>query len=445
MLKNKKILFLFLMVVLLLLIPNIVKADERILSNIDVSYTNPKAGQKMLTASDIHVVGDGVEYEVYDVVWYKTQLLTDKSGEEPVFSEITDPNETFEAQTYQGQFYYYKVSFKFKRPDTDIIPILDGQIDTSRFSLTEWGKSVDANNPKYFVMGNSENQGDTYIRNFQGVSLEALKTIDVTVPSSKAGDVCSTYENIIGKGNNSVDFSAYNVNWLKYNSNTNNYENFTGTKLEKNAKYKLWIAFEIPNQYEINKGTVIKVNGISYNPIYNDDFMYGKAGGPKSYEANIAYYIDTTESIFYSILEGKDSTFMIGKDETLTIRIDAPFTKFLKVFLDDEEVDSKNYEAKEGSTVITFKEEYLKTLSKGKHDLKIAFEDGYAISDLTISDESNNNIDNGVAEGKNTNDITKAPGTIPYAGGTLVMILSAILLIIIGTTAYKRVKNLKGI
>lgn len=42
-------------------------------------------------------------------------------------------------------------------------------------------------------------------------------------------------------------------------------------------------------------------------------------------------------------------------------------------------------------------------------------------------------------------DTTKAPGTIPHAGGTFIMIASAALLIVGGVYAYRKNNDLKGI
>ena len=47
-------------------------------------------------------------------------------------------------------------------------------------------------------------------------------------------------------------------------------------------------------------------------------------------------------------------------------------------------VDAENYTASEGSTIITFTPEYLKTLSPGKHTATVIFTDGTATAELTV-------------------------------------------------------------
>ena len=65
-----------------------------------------------------------------------------------------------------------------------------------------------------------------------------------------------------------------------------------------------------------------------------------------------------------------------------------------------------NYDSKSGSTVITLKDEYLKTLSVGEHTLKVAFSDnGEAITKFTIKEkQQNTNIEDNKNEQKQENN-----------------------------------------
>ena len=69
---------------------------------------------------------------------------------------------------------------------------------------------------------------------------------------------------------------------------------------------------------------------------------------------------------------------------TKAVRSTAPLSKFREVRVDDTVVDSSNYTLTEGSTIVTFKESYLKTLSKGEHVLKVVSTDGFTTGKLTI-------------------------------------------------------------
>jgi hypothetical protein len=59
-----------------------------------------------------------------------------------------------------------------------------------------------------------------------------------------------------------------------------------------------------------------------------------------------------------------------------TAEIAADHTKFVKLMLNGAEVSSSNYTVTEGSTVITLKESYLKTLSNGTHNFVAMFDGG---------------------------------------------------------------------
>lgn len=96
----------------------------------------------------------------------------------------------------------------------------------------------------------------------------------------------------------------------------------------------------------------------------------------------------------YKVLEGVNQTLRINKVKDLIIRIEASFDLFKtngKVYINDELLDENNYTAKEGSTIITLKEDYLKTLSKGTYTLKVTFnDDRYAITNFFIKEEIKN-------------------------------------------------------
>ena len=85
----------------------------------------------------------------------------------------------------------------------------------------------------------------------------------------------------------------------------------------------------------------------------------------------------------YKIIEGANSDWQ-KDDDALTIRADGEFAKFTGVKMDGKLVDSKHYTAKAGSTVITFRTDYLKTLSEGEHTVTVVFKDGEAATSLSI-------------------------------------------------------------
>jgi len=77
----------------------------------------------------------------------------------------------------------------------------------------------------------------------------------------------------------------------------------------------------------------------------------------------------------YKILEGNKQNYK-DKEKDLTFRFSGEFALLDKVYLNNEELDSENYTAEEGSTIITLKKEYLNTLKDGSYKLKVTYNDG---------------------------------------------------------------------
>ncbi len=82
------------------------------------------------------------------------------------------------------------------------------------------------------------------------------------------------------------------------------------------------------------------------------------------------------------ILEGVDGQY--SGTGTYVLRINNDIDKFVEVLVDETVVESSNYTVTEGSTIITFSENFLKSLSEGKHIVRVNFTDGYAETTLTI-------------------------------------------------------------
>ena len=82
--------------------------------------------------------------------------------------------------------------------------------------------------------------------------------------------------------------------------------------------------------------------------------------------------------------DGTSYTPSYSGSGTKAVRSSAPLSKFKEVRVDNVTIDSSNYTLTEGSTIVTFKESYLKTLSEGEHTLKIISNDGFAYGKIII-------------------------------------------------------------
>lgn len=111
-----------------------------------------------------------------------------------------------------------------------------------------------------------------------------------------------------------------------------------------------------------------------------------------TYEFTFQYVKEEVSPKEYKFSEGANQTYTIDESKNATFKIDADYSLFTnKVYVDNKLVDSTNYDSKSGSTVITLKDEYLKTLSVGEHTLKVTFSDnGEATTKFTIKEKQQN-------------------------------------------------------
>ena len=70
----------------------------------------------------------------------------------------------------------------------------------------------------------------------------------------------------------------------------------------------------------------------------------------------------------------------------LSFRSNAPIKYFQKVLVDDKEVAAENYVLTEGSTIVTLKASFLKTLGVGEHKLSVVSTTGTAETTFTVAE-----------------------------------------------------------
>ena len=154
--------------------------------------------------------------------------------------------------------------------------------------------------------------------------------------------------------------------------------------------------------------------------------------------------------VSYKILDGANSDWKQNTEETITIRGNGDFSKFVGVKIDGNTIDAKNYTAKEGSTIITLTTDYLKTLSIGTHTFEIVWTDGSASTNFTVSkndsgsetpkdDDKNKNDDSGSQTGDNHHITAPQTGDNSYL--TLWISLLGASLIGLLATLYMRKKK----
>ena len=88
--------------------------------------------------------------------------------------------------------------------------------------------------------------------------------------------------------------------------------------------------------------------------------------------------IEVTYKPNYKITKGDGSSTLKTSGNDLSFTANGAFAKFTGIEVDGKAVDAANYTAKAGSTIITLKGSYLKTLSTGKHTITVIYTDGEA-------------------------------------------------------------------
>lgn len=135
----------------------------------------------------------------------------------------------------------------------------------------------------------------------------------------------------------------------------------------------------------------------------------------KDVRVNVIIYISPE----YRIIDGANSSWTQNTDGTVVIRGDGEFSRFHAVKVDGKVIDPANYAAKEGSTIITLKAEYLKTLATGSHTFAIVWDNGIAGTNFTVAantsgnhsgNNSNNNDSNHGSDNSGNNDSGNTAG-----------------------------------
>ncbi|MGN0166593.1 MAG: LysM peptidoglycan-binding domain-containing protein, partial [Acetatifactor sp.] len=115
----------------------------------------------------------------------------------------------------------------------------------------------------------------------------------------------------------------------------------------------------------------------------------------------------------YHMLDGMNGKWTQGSNATLSFRADGDYSKFLGVMLDNSLLDTQKYTAASGSTIVTLKEDYLRTLAAGSHRLTVFYSDGECSTNFNIqaSDDSDDESDDSPASDDSDDESDDSPVT----------------------------------
>lgn len=169
-----------------------------------------------------------------------------------------------------------------------------------------------------------------------------------------------------------------------------------------------------------------------------------EAKGEKHQECTACGEKGATEDIAIlapTIIEGAGQAITVDTAKDLSFRSNAPIKYFQKVLVDDKEVDAENYVLTEGSTIVTLKTSFLKTLGVGEHKLSVVSTTGTAETTFTIAEAAKPTPDSSQTTTTTTTTSSKSKkktgkgalpsvgdGTYAMAGGVLAAGMAVLLL-----------------
>ena len=123
---------------------------------------------------------------------------------------------------------------------------------------------------------------------------------------------------------------------------------------------------------EVEKVVVKDASGKEITVTKNSDGTYSYV------QPNRDVTIEVTYKTNYKFTKGDGSSVLKNSGNDLSFTVNGAFDKFTGIEVDGKAVDEANYTVKSGSTIITLKASYLKTLSAGKHTITVKYSDGQA-------------------------------------------------------------------
>ena len=93
---------------------------------------------------------------------------------------------------------------------------------------------------------------------------------------------------------------------------------------------------------------------------------------------------DTIIAKLPKLISGANQEWTKGSKEGLTFKVDTDINEFKKVLVDGKELKDTNYDIKSGSTIVTLKSSFLDTLSAGKHQIRLEFNNGTIEAYFTV-------------------------------------------------------------
>lgn len=204
-------------------------------------------------------------------------------------------------------------------------------------------------------IGDQEHKIFCVIYGFQAKGSDQANTInsvEITIDPPEAGKTLAAACNVLTEG-----VVVKEVKWQA------GVENVTGQVAHEGTRYQLRVYLEPEVNYDFGSSVQTIVNGTTGSFLYDTKCVYHEftATAPQPSDDGV------------KITDGNDSTYKPGSNEALTFRGSGELGYFKCVKVDGGEVDPSNYDKSSGSTIITFKPNYLATLNNGSHTIEMVW------------------------------------------------------------------------
>ena len=462
MLKNKRILLTILVALMLLLVPSIVKAADGEANVTSVEVTTPTGiygvGQEVIIRVNFDKALKGVmpKLQIYFGGADKKELTV---------SEVTTP--------------VNYIDYKYNIASGDNGKVMLSNIDTIDAAIyDELGNSLTINKI-YDLTGNTVMADTTIVRadlsnaefEWIGIAENSNRHLELKLTNSTKIEGYRYYVHLSHNKNeqlNALDYS--NQSLWRYLSE---YSTFNAEDIvAENGDIYISIcevdsAYGVPkiliSGQKIERKAQLPLGGRLKAYFFNDHtatFCHETIGGYER-EINVKIGIITDKSILKAIKNGEanalqrlldyaktsesfyDGTVKLGEDVSVVSNLHFIDQEYYFVYMELEDENGKFYPVEDVSLYQALVDE---TVGNNLFDyLDESFEWNLEDDEKPQQKPESKPTPEPEKKPTNTKDETKAPGKLPYTGGTFVIIAAVLTIIALGIYAYRRNNDLKGI
>lgn len=153
----------------------------------------------------------------------------------------------------------------------------------------------------------------------------------------------------------------------------------------KNIEENAFFLTYLNNVVILNKDCIIDENYF-YGERENKTIYYGyKDSAVQKYASKLGCQFVQLEDN-QIIFDGTDGEYIIGSENGFSIHCENSLSDFVSVSVNGEIIDKLNYTLEEGSTILTFKSEYLDTLKAGDYYVTLTYTNAIIPTILTINE-----------------------------------------------------------